>query len=492
MLFLLLVSPTLQFLPAHGQEVGAASVPGEVLVGMSPRAGVGVAQAAISSSGGTITGGIDELNVVIVSVAAGDEDRFIRSVLSQGGGSVAYAERNYQVQLALVPPDPSFAAEQAWHYTLINAPLAWDTTQGVASVKVAMLDTGIDLDHPDLAANIWTNPGEVPADGIDNDGNGFIDDVRGWNFRDNNNNVQDEAAGCVGHGTHTSGTVAEVTNGIGGLGVASGVTVMPIKVLGTSLLPCNGSFADIANGVTYAVNNGARVISMSIGCGGAGACPFSAALNAAYTFAETNGVLVVIAAGNDFAVDDWSLYTGTLFEVSAIDQFSTQASYSNFGAGVDITAPGGDDDNADGSLNEPGSNEGVFSTRLDNTYGWLIGTSMATPHVAGCAALLLSVNAALNAVSLRTILSNNAVDLGAPGKDPIFGAGLVNCKAAIDSIKVDGRIPEFPLFDSQRTGDKRVAEGTSQIQDAPLIMIVALIGAFLVVSRKVQLHSRKN
>src|SRR3970282_1217804 len=113
-------------------------------------------------------------------------------------------------------------------------------------------------------------------------------------------------------------------------------------------------------------------------------------------------------------------------QVSAVDQFSTQASYSNFGATVDIAAPGGDDDNADGFLNEPGSNEGVFSTRLDNTYGWLIGTSMATPHIAGCAALLLSVNPALTDENLRTTLSSSATDLGVPGNDPIFGAGLLN------------------------------------------------------------------
>ena len=347
-----------------------------------------------------------------------------------------------------------------------------------------MLDTGIDLDHPDLAANIWVNPGEIPGDGIDNDGNLFIDDTRGWNFRDNNNNVQDEAGACVGHGTHTSGTVAEITNGIGGLGVASKATVMPIKVLGLSLPGCAGGFADIAGGVTYAVNNGARVISMSIGCGGAGSRPFSAALNAAFTFADANGVLVVIAAGNDNAVDDWSLFAGSLYQVSAVDQFSTKASYSNFGATVDIAAPGGDDDNADGSLNEPGSNEGVFSTRLDNTYGWLIGTSMATPHVAGCAALLLSVNPALTDENLRTTLSSTATDLGVPGNDPIFGAGLLNCKAAIDSVPRPDRIPEFPPL-GRTAGERNTIGGASQTQDAPLVMVIALIGAFLVFSRRI-------
>lgn len=406
--------------------------------------------------GGVVTSRIDTLNVAVVLVPVGEEDRFIAEVTSDG--SVAYAERDYLAYPTLVPPDPDFLAEQAWHYNMINAPTAWDITQGNPSVIVAVTDTGIDLNHPELIPNIWVNPGEIPGNGIDDDLNGFIDDVNGWNPGDGNNNVQDEAGACSGHGTHVSGTVAAISNAVGGLGVAPGVTIMPVKVLSLGQgANCPASFAAIATGWTYAVDNGADVIQMSIGCSG-GPCPYSLTLDNAFIYAETNGVLAVVAAGNNNQPNtSWDAFTQTPVLVAALDQFQTRASYSNSGANVDIAAPGGDCDTdplpnppCSFFLAEPGSNEGIYSTRLPGTealvpptpnHGWLIGTSMAAPHVAGCAALLVSVSPASTPAQLRTALYSTAV----PHVGTQLGNGLLQCDAALNSIIPQNGVPEFGL-----------------------------------------------
>lgn len=419
-------------LPVLAQEKDANLIPGEVLIGFNEGVDIESSGAAdlVTALGGVIIRQIDAINVVLISVAAGEENSFVQA--SEASSLVAFAEQNGLVEAAqVVPPDPDFAAEQAWHYDLIRAPEAWGVTMGSPSVIVAMLDSGIDLNHPDLAANIWAND-DCDFDLVDDDLNGYVDDCNGWDFAQGDNNPIDQGGFCNGHGTHTAGTVAAVSNSIGGLGVAPQASLMAVKVLQNSIFGCTGSFADIADGITYAVNNGANIISMSIGCGGAAVCT-SATIGSAFSYADNNGVLVVVAAGNDSNTDDWGAYANNIVEVAALDQFSTQTSYSNFGSGVHIAAPGGDDDNNDGFLNEPGSDEGVYSTQFDNTYSWKIGTSMATPHVAGCAALVLSRNPALTDDDVKTILMDNAVDLGVPGRDDVYGWGRLDCKAAVDA-----------------------------------------------------------
>ncbi|WP_392532062.1 S8 family serine peptidase [Nostoc sp. C117] len=277
-----------------------------------------------------------------------------------------------------------------WGADSIKAPEVW--TQGYTGqgVVVAVLDSGVDHNHSDLNANIWTNSREIPDNGIDDDANGYIDDVYGWNFINNNNNTLD----VYGHGTHVAGTIAGVKNDFGVTGIAYNAKIMPVKVLGDDN---QGTYPAITQGVYYAVKNGAKVINMSIS-GTVG----DAGLETAIQYATSQGVIVVMAAGNSGGstplypgnyATKWGLTTG------AVDSNNNLADFSNR-AGTDssiayVTAPG----------------VSVYSTLPNGTYGFYNGTSMAAPHVAGVAALMLSANGNLTASQVREILTGTAVNV---------------------------------------------------------------------------------
>lgn len=240
-----------------------------------------------------------------------------------------------------------------------------------------------------MDANIWTNPGEIAGDGMDNDGNGFVDDVRGWDFAANDNNPMDEE----GHGTHVAGTIAAENNGTGATGVAYNARIMPVRVLG----PNGGSYSDVADGIRYAVNNGANVINLSLGGNSS-----SDVVRDAIQYAAEQGVVVVMAAGNSggssphypaYEATDWGIAVG------AVNSSKQMASWSNR-AGIPaldyVVAPG----------------VGVYSTIPGNTYATYSGTSMATPHVAGVAALILSANPNLTAAEVESILTQTANPTG--------------------------------------------------------------------------------
>ncbi|YAF96029.1 MAG: S8 family peptidase [Nodularia sp. CChRGM 3473] len=273
-----------------------------------------------------------------------------------------------------------------WGADLIKAPAAWAQGYTGQGVVVAVLDTGIDYNHADLQNNIWTNPGEIPGNGIDDDGNGYVDDVQGWNFVNRSNNVLD----VNGHGTHVAGTIAGENNGFGVTGIAYNAKIMPVKVLDDS---GTGSFSAIADGIYYAVNNGANVINLSLG----GAFPNSA-LESAIAYASSKGAIVVMAAGNNgfpfpgypaSYANNWGLAVG------AVDRNNNMANFSNR-AGTNplayVTAPG----------------VGVYSSVPGNQYAQYSGTSMATPHVAGVVALMLSANPSLTDAQVRQIIIETA------------------------------------------------------------------------------------
>jgi thermitase len=301
---------------------------------------------------------------------------------------VLYAEPDGFVRQTATPDDPLLGWE--WGLAAIRAPEAWDVTTGSAQVTVAVVDTGIDAAHPDLSPNLWTNPGESGAgratNGVDDDGNGRIDDVHGWDFVDGDAQPQDGN----GHGTHVSGTIAARGNdGTGVAGVNWTAGLMPLRVLGND---GSGYVSDAVTAYAYAARNGARVVNASLG-----GDRFSRAEHDA--IAAAPNTLFVVAAGNDGAdADTTPAYPcdydlANVVCVAASDRDDALADFSNYGVrNVDLAAPGVD----------------IASTWPGGQYALMDGTSMATPHVAGAAALLLAHDGGLTVAGLRAALLSSA------------------------------------------------------------------------------------
>ena len=254
----------------------------------------------------------------------------------------------------------------------IGAPEAWASGYTGNGIVVAVLDTGVDRFHQDLASNLWFNSGEIAGNGVDDDGNGYVDDDYGWNFDGNNSNTLDGN----GHGTHVAGTIAAARNGFGVTGVAYDASIMAVKVLSDS---GSGSYLNVAQGIRYAVANGADVINLSLG-GGSG----DSSVRSAIEYAWNQGVAVVMAAGNDggsSAGYPAAYATNWGIAVGAVNNEGTLASFSNRAGSTVldyVTAAG----------------VGVTSTTPNNSYSTWSGTSMATPKVAGAMALLIQANRA--------------------------------------------------------------------------------------------------
>ncbi len=308
---------------------------------------------------------------------------------------VEFAEPNYLLSAYVLPSDPQFGSLWGLHNTGqtggvadadIDAPEAWDLQTG-GSVIVAVVDSGVDYNHADLAGNIWSNTAEIPNNGRDDDGNGYVDDVRGWDFANNDNDPMDDN----NHGTHVSGTIAgRGNNGTGVVGVNWSARIMPLKFMDSTGV---GSSADAIAAIDYAVANGARVINASWGGGN-----FSAAMQAAISAANNAGVLFVAAAGNSSNNNDNApsypadYNLPNVISVAATDDADTLAGFSNFGANsVDLGAPG----------------VRILSTVPGNAYASFNGTSMAAPHVTGVAALVIASNPGIGIPALRAALLDN-------------------------------------------------------------------------------------
>ena len=335
----------------------------------------------------------------------------------QSHPNVAIVTPDFELTTQSIPNDPSFGS--LWGLSnngsqggLLNADIniepAW--ALGTAtSIVTAVIDTGVDYTHPDLASNIWTNTDEVAGNGIDDDGNGFVDDVRGWDFVNNDSDPMDDN----GHGTHVAGTIGAVgNNGIGVTGVAWTASIMPLKFLDQS---GSGSLSDAIKAIQYARVNGAKIINASWGGGG-----FSSALQSAISQFITSGGLFVAAAGNEATNNDVTPsypanYQGVI-SVGASTRTDTRASFSNYGTSVDVFAPG----------------QSILSTLPGNRYGSLSGTSMATPQVAGALALLWGQNPTLSATTISQALINST--------DNVLRAsnsthGRINVGAAATSLR---------------------------------------------------------
>jgi subtilisin family serine protease len=284
---------------------------------------------------------------------------------------------------------------------------AWRQTTG-GDVTVAVIDSGIDLTHPDLVPNLWTNPGEIPGNGIDDDHNGYVDDVHGFDFIDGDGTPQDQN----GHGTHVAGIIgARGGNGVGGAGVAWRVKLMAIRVLDAN---AQGTTTDVARGIRYAVDNGARIINLSLA--GPSSTPD---LEAAVQYAQARGVLIVVAAGNDGQdLSGAPTYPAAYGEpnvigVAATTQSGGLSSVSDYGPGADIAAPG----------------EQILSTALGGGYEWRTGTSMAAPEVSGALALLASVRPDLDATGLENALVAGVRHTGLP-----VATGSLDVGAALRTV----------------------------------------------------------
>lgn len=309
---------------------------------------------------------------------------------------VEHAEPVYQYRASFVPDDPEFKLQ--WHLSAVHAERAWEYGAG-AEVVVAVIDTGVSR-LPDLENTRF-------ADGYD-----FVND-------------DPDAADDNGHGSHVAGTIAQSThNGTGVAGLAHRAVIMPLKVLSAA---GGGTTADIADAIRFAVDHGAKVLNLSLGGGG-----YSEVLADAVKYAHDQGAVVVCAAGNGFGppVNYPAAYAGA-FAVSAIRFDRQLAPYSSYGSEVDVAAPGGDtsvDQNGDG---QP---DGVLQQTLGGDYKWFQGTSMATPHVAGAAALLAGAGVTRGR-AIEALLLATAAPLGDAQK---FGAGALDAGAAMASVRLWG------------------------------------------------------
>lgn len=346
----------------------------------------------------------------------------IREVLAawRNRPDVEYAELNPIISICATPDDPSYAEQ--WSLGKIQAPEAWDTSRGAADVVVAVIDTGVDYNHRDLQGNLWVNEAEVNGvAGVDDDDNGYIDDVHGYNFAYNNSDPIDDH----GHGTHCSGIIAAVgDNGLDVAGVCWSARIMALKILGSA---GDGSAADAVPAIYYAVANGADVIS-----GSWGGEDSSDVLREAIAYAHREGVVVVAAAGNEGS--DAPFYPAAypeVISVAATDSTDQRWYLSNYGDWVDIAAPGRDIV----SLRATGSSQGGTG----NVYtGRMSGTSMAAPHVSGACALLLAANPFLTC--------DEVADMLTAGVDPIASGicasnGRLNLYGALrTAIPAEGTI----------------------------------------------------
>jgi len=345
---------------------------------------------------------------------------------------VLYAEPNFQVNALAASNDEAYPLQ--WPYPLIAMPDAWEITTGRSEVVVAVIDTGILANHPDLAGQL--------VDGYD-----FVSNIESAMDGDGiDSDPQDPGSSLSGssssfHGTHVTGIIAaRGNNQIGVAGTAYGSRVMPLRALSAN---GEGTSYDIDQAVRYAAGlpndsgtvpqRRADVINLSLG-----GAPFTQATQALYDAVQATGVVVVAAAGNEASSAPFfpASYDGVI-SVSAVDGQRRLAPYSNTGPDIDVSAPGGDssiDFNGDGYPDGVLSTDGSISDNgIDYVYTFLSGTSMAAPHVAGVVALMKSVNPELTPSDIDALLASGALtdDLGTPGRDDLFGHGIINAQRAV-------------------------------------------------------------
>ena len=399
--------------PAIGVPPRAAtSVPGRILVRF--RAGADAGDRAVARASVNATRARAFRLVPGLELLATTEPTDAALARLRARSDVAYAEPDFIVQATEVTDDPELSnlwgLEQPSDLD-IDAPEAWDRTAG-AGVVVAVIDSGVDLDHPDLAGNLWTNPDETPGNGMDDDDNGYVDDVHGWDFVQNDAEPDD----ANGHGTHVAGTIAAVgNNALGVVGVAHQARIMPVRMLDAE---GRGTVSAGVAAIEYAYRTGARLSNNSWGWHGAASYSLEDAIRAA------NGAdhLVVAAAGNaGVDTDEYPHFPSAyalpnVIAVAATDADDDLASFSNIGAvSVDVAAPG----------------VAILSTEPGGGYQSMDGTSMASPHVSGVAALVRAAYPSWTVSQVRAQILRTVRRVPALAGVVATG-GVVNAAAALE------------------------------------------------------------
>jgi hypothetical protein len=368
------------------------------------------------------------------------------------------------LSLALEPNDKYY--DRQWYLEKINAPGAWERTTGSAEIVVAVIDAGVQINHPDLKKNIWENIKEIADNGIDDDGNGFIDDINGWDFVEDNNDPSPSfnknwSEGGLSHGTIVSGVISAQGNNKEGIsGISWSSKIMPLKVLNDLGA---GSMRDVIRAVDYAIYNGAHIINFSfVGEN------YSQGLEEAIERAHKAGVLVVAAAGNEnsnntsYNIDEVPLYPvchdgsdNMVIGVAATDALDQKADFSSYGINcVDISAPGVSFFGT--AAFNPGFDQNQFSELYD---GYWSGTSMAAPVVSGSLALILSINPTISKQEAMDILMSSTDDIRRLNPNYLgkLGRGRVNVDRAvgISWLKLSSQKP-YIITSSYANSEPRV------------------------------------
>lgn len=405
---------------------------------------------------------IDEPGIYKITMK-GRQDVFNMADEFKNDPDVEYAEPNYIYQASAMPNDPSYSMQ--WGMYRVEASAAWDVTEGSGNVVVAVVDTGVDYNHQDLSNNIWTNTKEIPGNGIDDDGNGYVDDVRGWDFvsvpsdwvaaGEDAGPPDNDPMDFLGHGTHVSGIIAGKTNNsLGIAGMSWNSKIMPLRS-GYMCIDGGGylELADIAEAIYYAADNGANVINMSFGC------PYdSSYLREAIDYAHLKGLVLVASAGNVDSYDAGKpFYPAAYAPVIAVSSVDNEDkisiwglfAFSNFGEFVDICAPG----------------TNILSTLPGNGYGYASGTSMAAPFVSGLAALIKSKHPDWTSDQIEARIKNTSDDIYATNPQTFLqgklGAGRINAKRALGNLSL---AITYPTPDTLISGAV-VIQGSASIEE---------------------------
>ena len=438
-------------------------------------------QSIVNQAGLSVKQHIAAINYYILSVAPYQSVEKVQQQLQKLPG-VAVAEPNCFIPVQWIPDDAYFEQQWALHNTGqtggiadadMDVPEAWDLGPAPETITIAVIDTGVDYTHEDLAANIWNNLNEIPDNGIDDDANGYIDDHMGWDFVDTAGASASEVVGRIcaddpkygivveaigasdedlvlpdndpmdrqGHGTLVSGIIGAVSNnGIGISGIAPDCRIMPVRA-GYKTASGDGVFesVDAANAIIYAADNGASILNLSWGDG------FPSSIIAdALAYAASNGLLICAAAGNESTSDflyPAALENEAIIAVGATDSLDEKAGYSNYGTWVDVSAPG----------------TSIYTTELNNSYGYASGTSMATPYVAGMAAMIMGhyPDLSISGVKSQILLSVDYL-LSLEGLNAT--AGRINAYSALTANFIEPYI--FSISPAQaHTGEQIIISG---------------------------------
>jgi subtilisin family serine protease len=371
------LNPVLQAAPPARNEV-------QLLV--KPKASMPEAalHALLSAQGAREQGAIDVLGVRVISVPVQAADKLMAAL--QRNKDVEYAEPDHVATAVLTANDPRFTGGGQWSLSKIEAPAAWDTTVGSENVVVAVVDSGVSASHPDLTGKV----------------------LRGYDFVNGDTDASDDN----GHGTAVAGiTAASTNNGVGMAGVSWNSMILPVKVLGAN---GSGSYSAMANGITWAADNGARIINLSLG-----GTSSSRTLQNAVNYAWSRNIILVAAAGNNG--NSTPVYPGAcanVVAVSATDSVDSRPSWSNYGSYVDVAAPG----------------VNVLTLSGANSYANWNGTSFSSPVTAGVVALMAAGNPGLSNAGVVDALLRNSDDIGAAGYDVYYGQGRVNARRAVAAV----------------------------------------------------------